>query len=145
MHLIVNLSIGLVVLALALTQASAAAPPPEVEALMRQLADKDESIRLKAAKELGKLGAKAKDAIPALEKATKDADEDVRGIAKKSLAAIQQAAGGKKPDTKGDDTLATLIKDVKANNTKAKLAAMAKLKEMGEKQRPRAPCWPSTG
>lgn len=47
--------------------------------LVRDLSDEDESVRLRAAKALGKLGAAAKGALPALQAAAKgDADEDVR-------------------------------------------------------------------
>jgi HEAT repeat protein len=41
----------------------------DVPALVKQLKDPDETLRLKAAKSLGKLGADAKDAIPALTEA----------------------------------------------------------------------------
>jgi hypothetical protein len=74
-----------------------------------------------------------------LQKATKDSDEDVRNIAKKSLATIQALAGAKKPNANIDDALAALIKDVKSNNTKARLAAMSKLKELGERAKPAGP------
>ena len=59
--------------------------------LIKQLSDKDDLVRLKAAKELGKLKEKAKDAIPALKVAATDSDEDVREVAKKALAAIKEA------------------------------------------------------
>ncbi|CAN5580265.1 hypothetical protein BH10PLA2_BH10PLA2_29080 [soil metagenome] len=38
----------------------------DIQDLIKQLKDRDESTRLKAAKDLSKLGAKAKDAIPGL-------------------------------------------------------------------------------
>lgn len=68
------------------------AAPPEVEALIKNLGDRDESVRLKAAKELGKLKEKAKDAVPALKVAAADPDEDVRAVAQKALVQILGAA-----------------------------------------------------
>jgi HEAT repeat protein len=56
------------------------------------LQNPDESIRLRAAKELGKLGAAAREAIPALKNALKDADEDVRRVAGTSLKSIEAYA-----------------------------------------------------
>ena len=50
-------------LALTMT-ATAADEPPDVDALVKQLKDEDAVVRLKAAKALGKLGKKAKDAVP---------------------------------------------------------------------------------
>jgi HEAT repeat protein len=99
------------------------AAPPEVEQLIKQLRDKDETVRLKAAKELGKLKEKAKDAIPALTAAAEDPDEDVRSVARNSLVAIREAVGGEK--------LAPLIKDLKARDAKARQAAIAQLEKMG--------------
>ena len=47
----------------------------EVEAQVKNLKDKDPIVRLKAVRELEKLGPAAKEALPALEEATKDEDE----------------------------------------------------------------------
>jgi HEAT repeat protein len=67
----------------------------DVPALIRQLKDKDDFVRLKAAKSLGKLGVDAKDAIPALlETSTKDEDVDVRSVAKQALEKINDAVAG---------------------------------------------------
>jgi HEAT repeat protein len=63
----------------------------DVPALVKQLKDKDDIVRLKAAKALGKLGADARDAIPALTDATKDPDEDVRVVAKQALKKVKEA------------------------------------------------------
>jgi HEAT repeat protein len=107
-----------------------AAAPPEVEQLIKQLSDKDETVRLKAAKELGKLKEKAKDAIPALTAATADADEDVRSVAKRSLAAIKEAVGDN-DSAKIRAKLAPMIKDLQAKDIKVRLAAIAQLEEIG--------------
>jgi HEAT repeat protein len=69
-------------------------PPPDtskeaIAALVRNLKDKDASIRLRAAKALGMKGSAARDAIPALKEAAKDADEDVRRVAAASILKIQ--------------------------------------------------------
>lgn len=118
----------------------------EVTTLIKQIMDKDETVRLKAAKELGRLKEKAKDAIPALKMASADQDEDVREVAKKSLAAIQAALGEEpapiKPDrvqpdpAKVDAKIAPLIKDLRSKDNKLRLAAIAKLDEMGEAAKP---------
>lgn len=65
--------------------------PALVPRLIKDLQNPDESVRLRAAKELGKLGVAAREAIPALQNALKDADEDVRRVANSSLKAIQAA------------------------------------------------------
>ena len=124
------------------------APPatPGVATLILQLSDIDETVRLKAAKELGRLKENAKDAIPALKTASADQDEDVREVAKKSLAAIQAALGEEpapvKPDRvqpdpfKVDAKLAPLIKDLRSKDNKLRLAAIAALEGMGEAAKP---------
>jgi HEAT repeat protein len=109
---------------------SLAAPSPEVEQLIKNLKDKDESVRLKAAKDLGKLKEKAKDAIPALKDALNDPDEDVKTIAKKSLDAIKEAVDAL--DQKApNEVLAPLVKNLRAKDQRLRLAAIEKLGEMG--------------
>jgi HEAT repeat protein len=120
---------------LAVWVSPAHAAPPEVEALVKQLADKDAAVRLKAAKELGKLKEKAKDAIPALKTAAADTDEDVREVAKRALAAVQGAEPKADP-AKLDGELALAVKGLMAKDGKSKLAAVAKLEAMGEKAKP---------
>ncbi len=120
----------------------------DVAVLVKQLSDKDETVRLKAAKELGRLKEKAKEAIPALKAATADDDEDVREVAKKSLAAIQAASGDKhdpvkpdpiKPDTvKADVKVTALIKDLRSKDNKVRLAAISKLEDLGPAASPAA-------
>lgn len=128
----------LIVVAIALALGFAAdtqAAPPEVEALIKQLADKDETVRLKAAKELGKLKEKAKDAIPALKAATSDSDEDVREVAKKALAAIKEAID-KLDAAKINEALGPIIKDLRSKDNKVRLSAIAKLEELGAEAKP---------
>lgn len=132
-------------LAFALSLASlsslvAADTPPEVAKLIEQLKDRDETVRLKAAKELGKLKEKAKDAIPALTAATSDSDEDVRLVAGKSLALIKEATGKGAPAkgdaAKADAKVALLIKEMQSKDAKVRIAAIAKLEELGEEAKP---------
>lgn len=72
--------------------ASQAKDDDDVAALIKQLKDNDAAVRLKAAKTLGTMGAKAKPAIAALFEALKDPDEDVRSVVQNAIASI--AAGG---------------------------------------------------
>lgn len=51
---------------------TAAGPSEQVQRLIRELQSPDEIVRLKAAKDLGKLGSAAVDAIPALQKLLQD-------------------------------------------------------------------------
>ncbi len=122
--------IAFVIPLLGLSALSAADPPPEVAKLITQLKDPDESVRLKAAKELGKLKEKAKDAIPALTAAATDSDEDVRLVAKKALSTIKEATT-KSEAVKIDEKLVPLIKDMRSKENKVRLAAIAKLEEIG--------------
>jgi HEAT repeat protein len=86
----------------------------EVIKLVQQLRDKDEFVRLKAAKALGKLGADAKDALPGLNDALKDDDADVRAVAKQAIATIKDALD----TTKKQESLANLEKNLKASTDK---------------------------
>lgn len=90
--------------------APAALQDDQVAALVKQLKDKDEFVRLKAAKVLGTLGAAAKDAVPALTDALKDADADVREVAKQALAKVNAAVDA----AMRAEALAVLEKNLKA-------------------------------
>lgn len=61
----------------------------DVARCIADLANSNEAIRLRAAKELGQFGPAARDAIPALERALQDLDADVRRVAAASLARIR--------------------------------------------------------
>src|SRR5262249_267462 len=100
---------------------------PEATALMKQLQEKDELVRLKAAKPTGKVGDDAKPALPALKEALLDDDEDVRSVAKQAIRKIEAAIQGaaKQP------TVAELIKDLKNKDASVRLKAMEALAAMG--------------
>lgn len=64
---------------------------PSVVFLIEDLKSSNEVVRLAAAKQLGKMGAKAADALPGLREALNDPDEDVRRVAQVSLDKIMKA------------------------------------------------------
>jgi HEAT repeat protein len=66
----------------------AASDSQDVDALMRQLQDRDSSFRLRAVKALGNLGPAAKIAVPNLLTALQDTDADVRRAAVNALRMI---------------------------------------------------------
>lgn len=98
--------------------------PAQVSRLIKDLKDADESVRLRAAKELGKLGAAARDAIPALQGALKDADEDVRRVAASSLKAIQAAQPM-------DNPIQRLIRELQNPDESLRLRAAKELGKIG--------------
>jgi HEAT repeat protein len=122
------------VLVLLVPAAVSAENKNNVQDLIKQLKDKDESVRLKAAKDLGKLGPKAKDAIAALKAATNDSDPDVRAVAERSLQMIQ-ASGPGKADTK----VATLAKALSNKDRKLRLQALEELAQLGEEGKDSSP------
>jgi hypothetical protein len=101
----------------------------EVKALIRQLQDKDEAIRLKAAKSLGKLGRHARGAIPALTEALKDDDADVRAVAKQSLAKIQAAVQAEDLDARALLAEVQVLKDKLASAEKSAAEQEARFKQ----------------
>ncbi|MBM3981234.1 MAG: hypothetical protein FJ304_13285 [Planctomycetes bacterium] len=91
---------------------------------------------VKAAKELGKLKAKARDALEALAKvAAEDKDDDVRTVAKNALASIREALDliGKNDAEKA---LAPLVKNLKSKKVQDRMEALDKLSKIGEKALP---------
>jgi HEAT repeat protein len=98
--------------------------------LIKQLRDKDELTRMRAAKELGKLGAGAKDAIPFLSDLAKnDPDSDVRSVSKQ---AIEKIEGTLQSITRNDAlrTLERSTRDVKDGDEKTKAQAVGSLLEL---------------
>lgn len=72
--------------------ATAQEPPPDVPGLVVTLKTGDPATRASAARILGELGPKAKEAVPALAEAMKDADPGVRRNAATSLGQMGAAA-----------------------------------------------------
>jgi HEAT repeat protein len=120
-----------VILCLGTTQAQT--PTPDVAGLIAKLADPDEGVRFKAAKDLGKLKEQAKDALDALKKISeRDADEDVRNAAKKSVEAIQEALASTEKD-KDAAIIQPLLKKLKSTKSAERIEALDELAKMGSK------------
>ena len=111
--------------------------PADVKALINQLKDPDEAVRLKAAKALGKLKEKAKAAVPALTKAAKkDPDEDVRTVAQKSLDAINETIDDDER-AKLKEKLESIVKKlVRAKENQERVAAIQELAACGPDAKP---------
>jgi HEAT repeat protein len=76
--------------------------PGDVPALMRDLRDRDVSVRVRAAKALGMLGGAGKVAVPLLVEALKDNDPDVRTLALKALRRIAPDGNGNANSAAGE-------------------------------------------
>jgi HEAT repeat protein len=105
----------------------------DIDALVKQLKDSDEIVRLKAAKALGNLGPKAKSALPALTAVLRDKDADVRSVAKNAIDAIKGTGGS--GDAKVDD----IVKDLKSKNAATRMKAVTRLADLGEEGKAAAP------
>ena len=91
------------------------------------LKDADGRVRLKAAKELGKLKARGKGAIDELARAAeKDSEDDVRSAAQKSLEVIKEAA-------QKVDVIAPFIKGVQSKKPAERIEALDQFAKLGEK------------
>lgn len=102
----------------------------EVAKLIDRLDDPDEVVRLLAARELGKRGADAKDAVSALTKALSDTDVDVRHVASQSLNTIQVSLDKTKADADQKKALADLQKKLDdAGKTKGTATDLDKARE----------------
>lgn len=123
MNRLIALCFGLAFLC---STAAPAQDKPDVDELVKQLKDKDEFVRLKAAKLLGKLGGEAKEALPALTELLKDQDLDVRAVARNAIDAIRG-----RTKTPVDD----IVKELRGKN---RLKALEQLAAMGEEAKPAA-------
>ncbi len=103
---------------------AAGGPSDQVQRLIRELQSADETVRLKAAKDLGKLGSAAVEAIPALQKALQDPDDDVRRVAANSIRLIQAGAGP-------SEALQKLIQQLNSPDELARLKAAKDLAKLG--------------
>jgi HEAT repeat protein len=122
-----------VLAAVLLVTAVAADDKTDIDDLVKQLKDSDAVVRLKAAKALGKLGVKAKSAVPALTTLLKDKDADVRSVAKNAIDAIKGGSGT------GDAKIDDVVKELKSKNAVTRMKAVTKLGELGEEGKPAAP------
>ena len=123
------------ILAIAAEPVTKPEPPSPTTALLKQLQDKDPLVRIQAARDLGKLGPMAKDAVPALTEALKDADEDVRSVAKRSLDAIQ----GTEPAPVGNPALVGIVKGLRSKSMPERIKATQQLAALGDKGREATP------
>jgi HEAT repeat protein len=79
--------------------------PGDVPALMRDIRDRDVSVRVRAVKALGMLGAAGKVALPLLVEALKDPDPDVRTLALKAIRKIAPEGTGNANEGTGEVSL----------------------------------------
>lgn len=97
------------------------APAEGLDALVEELRSPDARTRRLAAEEIGKLGAKAKPAVPALTTALTDTDDGVRANAAGALWATGSAA---------KEAIPALVKALKDRNQDVRLSAAGALGEM---------------
>jgi HEAT repeat protein len=97
----------------------------DVPTLMRNLRDRDASVRLRAAKLLGTLGPAGKPALPLLTEALKDPDADVRRMA---LQALRKIDPGAKP---GEPEIGVFIQDLQDPDPSVRLRAAKVLARLG--------------
>lgn len=100
-----------------------------VPALVKQLKDKDASVRLRAAKALLLLGPEAKEAIPALEEAAYDKDEDVAAMAAKALKAVGR-------EEKKTNPVSERVAELKGKKTADRIRAAKALGKLGTEAAP---------
>ena len=99
----------------AITRIISAGDSGEAPVLVKNLRDRDEGIRLRAAKTLGAMGSAGRDAVPALLEALQDRDSDVRHQA---LWALRQIQPGMKP-TEGE--VAVYVLDLRDSDPAVRL------------------------
>ena len=115
---------------------SANAPSEQIARLIRDLRDADDIVRFKAARELGKLGPAARDAIPDLQRLLQDPDEDVRRVAATSLRLIQTDAG---PGPVANEAVQRLIQNLTNNDELIRIRAAKDLAKLGPAARDAIP------
>lgn len=108
----------------AVEQIMQAAEEADLPTLLRQLRHRDESLRLRAAKALGKLGPAAKSAVPLLTAALGDEDADVRHAA---LAALRLVQPKVRPGDAEANALALDLQDPDPANRLRAVKALAAL------------------
>ncbi len=99
--------------------------PGDVPALMRELRDRDASVRVRAAKALSTLGPAGRPAVPLLVEALKDPDPDVRSLALKALRRIAPDASA------GGNDVSLYVEELRDPNPGVRLQAAKALGSMG--------------
>jgi HEAT repeat protein len=105
----------------------------DVPTLLKDLRDRDASVRLRAAKALGTLGPAGKPGIPLLTEALNDPDADVRRQALQALKAIDPTA---KP---GEPEINVFIRDLQDPDPAVRLRAAKALGRIGPDAAPALP------
>jgi HEAT repeat protein len=106
--------------------------PGDVPALMRDLRDRDASVRVRAAKALGTLGSSGKPAVPLLVEALKDSDADVRTLALKALRQIAPNANS------GGNEVGLYVEELRDPDPGVRLQAAKSLGRLGPAAAPAA-------
>jgi hypothetical protein len=101
-----------------------------VQKLIEHLRDEDPFVRLKAAKALGRMGAAARSAIPALKALADDPDEDVRMVAANAIRKI-----GAGPDPR----VAGLVENLGSGDAMVRMQAAKALGQLGPAAREALP------
>jgi len=105
----------------------------DVPTLMKNLRERDASVRLRAAKLLGNLGPAGKPAVSLLTEALKDTDPDVRRMALQALRKIDPTA---KP---GEPEVGVFVRDLKDPDPSVRLRAAKSLGRLGPAAEPALP------
>lgn len=103
----------------------AASDSQDIDALTFQLTSRDASLRLRAAKALGDLGAVARTAVPGLTQVLKDPDADVRRAAIAALRAIEPNAAP------SEALIRAIAEDLRDPDPNRRLAAVRTLGQIG--------------
>ncbi|HEY8505055.1 MAG TPA: HEAT repeat domain-containing protein [Gemmataceae bacterium] len=115
--------------------AAAAQEKPDVQRLIKDLKSGDAFARFKAASALGRLGAAAKDAVPALEEAARDSDPDVRQVARRALDVIRKAVSKEPAGEKDEDPLRPLLVKLASRQLADRAEAVEELAKLGPEAR----------
>lgn len=115
--------------------AMASAADPTLAPLVNDLQNPDETVRMLAAKALGKMGAAARPALPALRRIADDPDPDVRATVQAAIRRIEEA-GGAAPVA---DRLKVLIQRLQSDDEFVRMLALRDLARLGPTAREAIP------
>lgn len=108
---------------------------PNLTKLVDALRSSDETVRMLAAKILGKMGAAARPALPALQRASDDPDPDVRATVLAAIRRIEEA-GGPAPVA---DRVKILIQRLQSDDEFVRMLALRDLARLGPTAREAIP------